>query len=81
MWRLRRWRKQQFWWKDSVVELRFGCLLLKNPILRDKYWIEGKIILLRKGTILGRRWTHVPKKQLSIVNRGQEILKRCFRGV
>lgn len=31
-----------------VTELWFCCSSLKNPILRDKYWVKGKIALLRK---------------------------------
>ena len=36
----------------------------KNPILRHKCWVKGKIALLRKLAILGRKWTHVLKNQL-----------------
>ena len=58
---------------ESVTELRFGCLSLKNPILRDKCWVKGKIALLRKPAILGRRWTHVPKNQVPPANQEQEV--------
>lgn len=52
-----------FWWKicNSVTELRFDCLLLKDPILRDSCWAKGKIVLLRKPTVMGRQWIPVPK--------------------
>lgn len=47
-----------------VTKFRLGCSSLKTPIQGDKYWVKEKIFLLRKLTILGRRWTHVPKNQL-----------------
>ena len=59
-----------------VTELRFSCSSLKNPILRDKCWVKGKIALLRKLTILGRRWAHVPKDQLPTADQGA----RAFKG-
>lgn len=73
----------------KIVLLNSGLVACCSRIQywETQCWIEGKITLLRKGTILGRRWTCVPKKQLPIVNivpivnRGQGILKRCFRGV
>lgn len=34
-----------------------------SPILRDKCCRKGKIALLRKPAVLGRRWTCVPKNQ------------------
>ena len=53
-----------------VTELTFGYLSLKNPILRDKCSVKGKIALVRKLAILGRRWTHVPKNQFLTANEG-----------
>ena len=53
-----------------VTELTFGYLSLKNPILRDKCSVKGKITLVRKLAILGRRWTHVPKNQFLTANEG-----------
>ena len=47
-----------------VTELSLSCSSLKNPILRDKCWLKGKMALLRELAILGRRWTHIPKNQL-----------------
>ena len=47
-----------------VTKLRFSCSLLKNPILRDECWARGKIALLGKPAVPGRRWTPVLKSQL-----------------
>ena len=66
--------------KEIVTELRFGCSLLKNPIRRDKCWVKGKIALLRKPAILGRKWTHVPKNQLPIADQGARAFKGEFQG-
>ena len=65
----------------TVTELGFDCSSLKNPILRDKCWVEGKIALLRKPAILGRRWTHVPKNQLPIADLGTRVFKVGLTGV
>ena len=65
---------------ENVTELRFGCSLLKNPVLRDKWWVKGKIALLRKLAILGKRWTHVPKNQLPVVHQGTKGFKGAFQG-
>ena len=53
---------------------------LKNPILRDKCWVKGNIALLRKLAILGRRWIHVPKKQLPLADQGARGFKGEFHG-
>ena len=48
-----------------VTKLSFGCSSLKNLIMKDKCRVKGKIALLKKPAILGRRWTHAPPpKQL-----------------
>ena len=52
----------------SVTQLSFSCSWLRNPILRQKCWVKGKIALLRKPAILGRRWTQVPKNHLPTIN-------------
>ena len=49
---------------DVVTKLRFDCSSFKNLRLRNKCWAKGKIVLLRKMTVLRRRWTHVPKNYL-----------------
>ena len=65
---------------DSICYgLRFSCSLLKNLILKDKCWVKGKIALLRKQTILGRRWTHVPKNQLPVVDQWARDFKGEFQ--
>ena len=63
-----------------VTELGFDYASLHNPILTDSAWVEEKISLLRKLTILGRRWTHVPKNQLPLVHQEEEFLKGNFKG-
>ena len=68
----------------SVIDLKLESSLLKSswPIVRDKCWVKGKVALLRKSAILGRRWTHVPKTQTSLCQPGgQELLKGSFRSV
>ena len=63
-----------------VTELGFDYASLHNPILTDSAWVEEKISLLRKLTILGRRWTHVPKNQLPIDHQGTRVFKGEFQG-
>ena len=53
--------------------------MLKNPIQRDRYWVKGKIALLRKLAILGRRQTHVPGTQVLTAIKGPQFLKGGFR--
>ena len=52
--------------KGNVTYIRFSCLLPKNPLPRDKCWVKEKTALLRKLTILGWRWTHVPKSNFQL---------------
>ena len=42
--------------------------MFKNLILRDKTWAKGKAALLRKLAVLGRRWTQVPKNEISTLH-------------
>ena len=58
------------------MELRFSCLSLKNPILREKCWVKGKVALLKKLVILRRKWTHV---QSQLPPSPTELLKGSFR--
>ena len=32
----------------KLIELRLGCLLLESQFLRTKYWVKGKMALLRQ---------------------------------
>ena len=64
----------------SVIDLKLESSLLKSswPILRDRCWVKGKVALLRRSAILGRRWTHVPKNKLPSLIQGS---KNFWRGV
>ena len=53
---------------------------LRIQYLRDRCWRKGKIALLRKPAILGRRWTHVPKNQLPIANQWARAPRGQFQG-
>ena len=63
----------------DVTKLRFGCSSLKNP-LRDNCWVKGKIALMRKLAILGRKWIHVLKNQLFLADQDTGALKGEFQG-
>ena len=63
-----------------VTDLGFDYASLQSPILTDSGWVEGKISLLRKPTILGRRWTHVPKNQVPTDDQGTRDFKGDFQG-
>lgn len=62
---------KSFFSSPCITTLGSVC---KNPILRDKCWVKGKIASLRKPAILGGRWTHVPKNQLPTL----QVLLRNF---
>ena len=64
-----------------VTEPKFACSWLRNPTLREKHWVKRKVSFISEASNIGRRWTHVPKNQLPIVNPGQELLKGHARGV
>ena len=64
---------------SSVTELRFSCSSLKNPKLRDKCWVKGKIALLRKLAIRGEAGLTF-KSQFSVVSQGARIFKGEFQG-
>ena len=63
----------------KLLNSGFLCLLLKNPILRDKRGVNLKIALLRKPAVLRRQRTNVPKNQLPLSDQGQEFLNGNFR--
>ena len=63
----------------KLLNSGFLCLLLKNPILRDKCGVKLKTALLRKPAVLGRQRTNVPKNQLPLADQGQEFLNGNFR--
>lgn len=48
----------------------------KNPTLKDKCWVKGRISLLGKLVILGEKLMHVPRNQLPIMGRGKGFLKQ-----
>lgn len=58
---------------QSVTKLRFGCLSLRNPTQRDKWWVKGKTALLRKPEILGRKDSCPQKTNSSLLIRGPEL--------
>ena len=58
---------------QSVTKLRFGCLSLRNPTHRDKWWVKGKISLLRKPEILGRKDSGPQKTNFPLLIRGPEL--------
>ena len=66
---------------DLVTKLKFSSSLLKNPMLRDKCWVKGKLPLLRKLAILGRMWNHVPKNQLPLAKSCSEIILGKEEGI
>ena len=64
---------------DGLMKFSFGCSLFKNPVLRNKSWVNRNVALLRNLAILGWRWTYVSKNQLSIVNQGARAFKGKFQ--
>lgn len=38
-----------------VMELMFSCLSLRNPMLGVKCWVKGKMAVMRKLAILGKK--------------------------
>lgn len=64
---------------QTVTKLRFGCLSLRNPTQRDKWWVKGKIALLRKPEILQRKDLCPQKNKLPIADKRPEFSKEGFR--
>ena len=49
-------------WECSRTQL--AAHQLKDPMPRDRCWVNGKVALLRKRAALEKRGAHVPKNQL-----------------
>lgn len=64
-----------------VTILRFGCLSLKSPILRDKCGVKGKVSFIEEAGNLGEKVVSYPKEPSPLsIKKGQELLKGIFRG-
>lgn len=61
-----------------VSKLRFHCSSFKNPILRDKCWIKGKIALLKSQQSLGEDGLTSQRTTFPLSIRRQEFLKGSF---
>ena len=70
-------------WNPGLLHFRqiLSQLSHKGNPLRDKCWVKGKIALLRKPVMLGRRWTHIPKNKLPAADLGARVFRGEFQGV
>ena len=67
--------------RTCVAELGFSCSWLKNPTLKDKCWVKGRIALLGKIVILGEKLDAHPQEPTSHYGSGGKgFLKPKFQG-
>ena len=67
--------------KNSVTELRSGCLLLESQYLKKRCLQERKVCFIQENNSLGRKQTLCPKANSLLTDQGEEILMRSFRGI